>query len=100
MCSPDNDRVARDYRRRMKPDLTGFEIDLLVVVQLQIHNAVLTKTGDGNSVLRIQCNQAIPGRHIEDALFPAVGPISQATSRQLPRSVLPARAFALAMPPH
>src|SRR5437867_5888707 len=100
MCSTDNDRVPCDDWCRMEPDLPGFRIDLLVIVQLQIHNAVLTKTWDGNSVLRIQCNQTVPRSHIENALFLAVAPISQATARELPRTLLTTRAFAFAVHPY
>ena len=61
----------------MQPDLTGDQIHVLIVVQLQIDDAALAEARHGNAGLRVERDETISGRDVEDALFTAVGPISQ-----------------------
>ena len=84
----------------MQPDFAGDQIDLLIVVQLQIHHAVLAEAWDRNAGLRIQRDQPVARRDIEDAFLLAVGPVGQAAARKLPRRCRAARAFILAVHPH
>src|ERR1700683_5598377 len=83
----------------MKSDLTINQIDLLIVVQLKVNRAVLAKFPDGLTGLRVQGNQAIAWRHIQNPLFLAVRPISDAMTRKCPGCGCPTGAFVLAVHP-
>ncbi len=95
----DDDDVLRDDRRRMQPDLARDQIDLLIVVLLQIDDAVLAEAGHGRAGLGVKRDQPVAGRDIEDSLFSAVGPIRESTARELPGRAVAARAFVLAVHP-
>ncbi len=78
----DDHRILGDHRRRLQTDLAGGEVgeEGLIVVELQIHGAVLAERFDGRAGLRIERDQAVSRRDIEDALFLAVGPIGHAAA--------------------
>ena len=65
----------------------------LIVLQLQIHDAAGAEAGDRRPGLRVQRDQAIARRHVENALLAAVGPVGEAAARQLPRRGGAARAL-------
>ena len=99
MRGADDDHVPRHERRRMQPDLAGDRIDLLVVVLLQIDDAVLAEGRDRHAGLRVEREEAVAGRDVENPLLAAVGPVRQATAREDARCVGAARAFILAVHP-
>ncbi len=87
--SDDHD-VFDDGRCRVNADFAGFEVDRLAVAEkgadLQIDHAVGAERVDHRSVFRVERNQAIPGRDVQDAVVaPAVGPVRHAAARQLSR---------------
>ena len=49
--------------------------------------------------LRVECDEPVPGRDVEDALFGAVGPIREPTAGELPRGGRTARSLVLAVHP-
>ena len=46
MSGADHDDVVADHRRRVESDFAGDQIDLLVVVHLQVDDAVLAEARD------------------------------------------------------
>jgi hypothetical protein len=76
----DDDRVFCHDRCRVKPDLSGHSIDLLIVVPLQIDDAAGPEARDRDAGFRIECDQAVARRDVQDPLFAAVAPIRQASS--------------------
>ena len=99
MRRADDHGVLRDERCRMKPDFAGDEINLLIVIELQIDRAVRSEAGDRRSILRVERQEAIARGHVENSLFAAVGPVRQATARELPWRVGAPVAFSLAVHP-
>ena len=83
----------------MQPDFAGDQVDLLIVVQLQIDDAVLAEAGHGMPGLGVQSDQPVAGRDVQDSLFLAIGPIGQAMAGKLPRRICAALAFVLAVHP-
>ena len=45
----DDDNVFRDDGRGVEPDVAGDEVDFLIVVEPEIHDAVVSEARDGNS---------------------------------------------------
>ena len=85
-------------------DLAGLEIDLLAGAEddafFQVDDAVLAEAGDRRAVLRVERDQPIAGRDVEDALVAAaVGPVREAAARELTRRDAGALAFAQAVRP-
>ena len=66
-------------------DLAVHRIDDLIIVELQIDDAIAAEVRRGDARFRIQRDEAVAGRHVQDALVPTVGPVRQAPTRQLPR---------------
>ena len=95
----DDHDVVGDHRRGMQPDLAVHRIDDLVVVQLQVDNAVAAEARRGHARLGIERDETIAGRHVQDALLAAVGPVGETAARQLARRRRAARAFLLAVHP-
>ena len=96
----DDDGVAGDERRRVQPDLAGDEVHDLVVVQLQIDDAVLAEAGDRGAAPGIERDEPVAGRDVENPLLPAVGPVREATAGQLAGRGFGALTFPLAVHPH
>ena len=68
MGRADDDRVAGDHRRGLQPDLAGHEVDLLIVVELQIDHAARAEAGNRDARLRVERDQAVAGRDVENPL--------------------------------
>src|SRR6185295_20142605 len=73
--------------------------DSLIVFELEIYGAVLAKGGNGHASFRIEGDQPVTRRHIEDAFLLAIGPIGDAAAGELPWSGRTTGAFMLAMHP-
>ena len=89
----------------MQPDLAGDEIHLLVVVFLEIDDAVGAEARDDRAGLRVQRDQPVARRDVQDPRIVSRGrrarPVRQPAARQLSRRGGAARAFVLAVhPPH
>ena len=83
----------------MQSDFAGDQVEVLIDLQLQIDDAVLAEARDGRAGLRIERDQPVAGRDVEDPRLPAVAPVREAAARQLPRRRRAARAFVLAVHP-
>src|SRR6267143_6190727 len=90
--STNDDGIARYDRCGMEPDLSSNEIDFLIVIELQIDDAVPAKARHHVSSPGIQGDEAIAGRDVQDSLFPAIAPVRQPAAGQLPRRCTPPRA--------
>src|SRR5207237_4644931 len=91
-------------RRGVEADLAGLVIDLLALAVdrafLEIDDAALAERLDHRPVLRVQRDQAIAGRDVQDALVvPAVGPVGDAAAGELARRDRGAIALAVAVRP-
>ena len=100
----DDHDVLDDGRRRVEPDLAGLEIDLLALAEdralLHVDDAAFAERRDHRAGLRVERDQAVAGRHVEDALVAfAVGPVRHAAAGQLARRDRGAVAFAVAVRP-
>ena len=71
----DDNRVPGDHRWRMEPDVPRDQIHRLIVFALQIDDAVIPEIRNRPACLRIQRNQLIAGRDVDDALRLAIGPV-------------------------
>src|SRR5437588_1263055 len=79
----DDDGVAGDDWRSMESDVGIHQIDFLIIVRLQIDGAVTAKPRYQVAGFRIQRDQPVPRRDVENSFFPAITPIRQAASGQL-----------------
>ncbi len=79
----DDDDVAGDRRRGVKPDLARHRIDLLIVVLFQVDDAVNAEARNAHAGLRVQRDELIARRDVEDPFLFAVGPVREAAPRQL-----------------
>ena len=68
MRGADDDDVLRDDGRRVQADLALDQIHRLVVIELQIDDAVLAERRDRRAGLRVEREHLIAGRHVDDAL--------------------------------
>src|SRR5262245_18575642 len=97
----DDDDIAADDRRALKSDLTCHEVgqNRLVDVRLEIDDAVRSKARNGRAGLRIERDQTIARRDVEDSFLSSVGPIGETASGMWTRGRRAARAFVFAMHP-
>ena len=100
----DDDDVLGDRGRGMPADLAGLQIDLLARAEhdaaLQIDDAIFAERGDRRAVVRVQRDEAIAGRDVEDAVVAApIAPIGKPAARQLARRDAGAFSFAQAVRP-
>src|SRR5262249_47425920 len=95
----DDDDVVADHRGGMKADFTSDRVDLLIVLRLQIDDAVDAEPGNGIAVLRVERDEAIAGRDVEDSLFATVGPVREAATREHPGRTRAARSLDLTVHP-
>src|SRR5437588_3340800 len=79
----DDHRVARDDRCGMESDVRAQQIDFLIILQLQIDATVPAEARYHIAGLRIERDQPVTRRDIEDSFFSAVTPIRQSASGQL-----------------
>src|SRR5439155_10849914 len=90
--------------RRVKTDLALLQIDLLSLAEhgasLQIDEPALAERLHHRAVLRVQLDEAIAGRHVDDALVAfAVGPVRDAAAGELARRDGGAISLAVAVRP-
>ena len=99
MGRADDDDVAGNHRRGVQSDLAIQRIDLLIVVLLEIDEAIVAECRDTHACLRVQRDQLVSRSDVENSLLFAVRPVREAAAGQLARSSGTARAFALAVHP-
>ena len=93
MRGADDDRIAGDDRRGMETELAGNRVDHLIVLELQIHQAVLPEAWNRTAGLGIERNQLIALRDVENALFLPVAPVRETAAGKPARRPLGALAF-------
>src|SRR5689334_2177297 len=100
MSRTDDDDVLRDHRRRMQTDFALHEVHRLVVVQLQVDDAVLSERRYRVAGLRVEREHLIAGRDVDDTVVAApIGPVRETAPRELARRGLAAGAFELLVHP-
>ena len=62
----DDHHIAGHHGRRVQPDFAGFEIDHLIVIELQIDDAVLPEARNRNAGLGVERDQPIARRDVEN----------------------------------
>ena len=95
----DDDNVFGNHRRRVQADLRRHRIDHLVIVLFQIDEAVFAKRRDAHASLRVERDELISRRHVENSLLASIGPVREAAARELPGRRSGAGAFAFAVHP-
>ena len=95
----DDDGVLRNDRRGVQSDLVVQLVDLLIVVLLQIDDAVHAEGGDAMTSSRIERDHLVSGRDVNDPCFLAVAPVREPAARQLSRRHLAALALVEAVHP-
>ena len=83
----------------MQPDLAREQIDRLIEVLLQIDDAVGAEAGYAVAGLRVERDELIPGRDVEDALLLAVAPVGEPATGKLTRRGRTTRTLVLAVHP-
>jgi hypothetical protein len=99
MRRADNDDIARDGGRGVQPDIGAVEIQVLVVILLEIDDAIGAEAGVHVAGRRIQRHHPVADGDIDDPLHCAVGPIADAAPRKLARRIGGAGAFVHAVDP-
>src|SRR5262249_9189543 len=95
----DDDDVLHDQRGGVQSDITASRIDDLIVVQLEIDDAVLAEAGDAVPGFGVERDQLITLRDVEDPLLASVGPVRETSTGQLPRRRRRPRSFTFAVYP-
>ena len=99
-CGADDHDVPGHDRRGVEADFGAGDVEVLIEPELQIDDAVLAEARHGIAGLRVQRDETVARRHVEDPLvFLSVAPVREAAARQLPRRRRTARAFVLAVHP-
>ena len=91
--------VLRDHRRRVQTDVAGDQVHVLIVLELQIDDAVLAERGDRRAGLRVERLHAVARRDVDDPRRPSVRPVREAAARELTRRFLAALALVFAVHP-
>ena len=82
----DDDGVLRDDGRRVEADFAGHRVHHLIVVLLQIDDAVGAEIPHQLARHRVQGHELVARRHVEHAaIVLAVGPVGEAAARELAR---------------
>src|SRR5688572_25298267 len=89
----DDDDVLRHDRRRVQADLVVQRIEALIDVLLEIDDALAAEALDAIARARIERDQLIAGRHVDDAFVVAALPVRKTAPRELARRNLTALAF-------
>src|SRR5262249_46344549 len=81
-----DDDITGDGRRRVNANLARFEIDLLFGAvhrtDLQVDEAAVAERADDAPGLRVQLDESVPSRDVDDALIARpVGPIGKPSTR-------------------
>src|ERR1041385_756319 len=97
----DDDHVATHDRRALESDLAGREVgrDGLVDVGLEIDGPVRAEARDSRARLRVERDEAIARRDVEDSLLASVSPIREAAPGELSRRGRSALALVLPVNP-
>src|SRR5216683_6449462 len=77
---PDNYDILGYDGRRMKADLPGDQIDLLIVVLFQVHHAILAEAGYRDAGLGIESDEPVTGRNVQDSLLLAIRPVGDSVA--------------------
>ena len=86
MRGADDDNVPGDHRGAVPGHVARNRIELLVVVLLQIDDALAAESGQRIAGLRVEADELVADGHIEDPLVAfAVGPVADAASREAAR---------------
>ena len=62
-CSHNDDIIGHHWRR-VQADFSGHQVDFLIVVQLQIDDAIVAEAWHQIPGLGIQSHQPVAGRHV------------------------------------
>ena len=89
----DHHGVAGHQRRRVQADLPRQRVDLLIHVLHQVDDAVLPEVGEALARPRVQADQPVARRHVEDLPVSPVVPVGQAPARPAARGHLGPLAF-------
>ncbi len=97
----DDDHVSADDRRALESDFAGDQIgqDGLVDVRLEIDSALDAEIRDSRAGLRVERDEPVARRDVEDSFFATVGPVCEAASGELPGGRGAARPFVLPVHP-
>src|SRR6476646_1143209 len=97
----DDDHVSADDGRALESDFAGDEIrqDGLVDVRLELGSALDAEGRNSRAGLRVERDEAVAGRDVEDSLFAPVGPVREAASGELSGRRGAARPLVLPMYP-
>ena len=99
MCRSDNDDVVCNCGRGRKADITLDQIHGLIVVELEIDDAMAAEGRNRDTVLRVQRYESVAERDIVNAFLPTVGPVGQAAAGDGARRVVTSYAFDFAVHP-
>jgi len=97
-----DDHVAGHDRRGVQPDLAGCQVDRLVVVTLQVDHSVDAELGHRPAGLRVERDQPVARRHIDDPRFVAArrpAPVGQPAPGESSRCRVATRPFNQAVNP-
>ena len=94
-----HDHVARDRRRRVGTDLAPVPIVALIERRFEIDDAIVTEGLDGATRRRVQRDELIARRDVDDALVVAALPKREPAARELTRCFGAARALVEAVDP-
>ena len=83
--SADNHGVFGHDWRRVQPDLAGRDVgeNRLIIVELEINDAILPEAGHRHASFSIQADQPVTWSDIEDSFFLSIGPIRKPTTGEL-----------------
>src|SRR6185503_17684913 len=99
MRGADDDRVAGDDRGSMQADLAVDQIHGLVVFELQIDHAVLAEARDRVASLRVERDEPVAWRDVDNSLLAAVAPVRKPASGKLARRGVTTRPLDFAVDP-
>ena len=91
----DHDDVARDDGRALKADLARRDVgeNFLIDVGLEVNRAIGPERRNQIARLRVEREQPVAGRDVENPFVAAVGPIGESAAGKLTRRCGAARAF-------
>ena len=95
------DKVHRGQEGRVLKGLNsgGKLYGFLIIVLLEINDALIAKSGHAHACLGIQRDHLVADRDIDNPLFLTIGPVGQSVSGKLPRRGVATRAFILTVHP-